>query len=156
MSPGEGAVTALAFFTPAGGYAPTHLLSGSADGSISVWSVGGGWECMKTMRGHRKEVYGIAVHPSGLLGLSVSRWAQAGAAADACVGRCWAGMFRCGWAVKATLRAAAGPPRAAAARHATPAGAPLAQRRAAAPAPRQTNQPPLLPSYPSRPSGTAS
>lgn len=78
MSPGEGAVTALAFFTPPGGYAPTHLLSGSADGSLSVWSAGGGWECMKTMRGHRKEVYGIAVHPSGLLGLSVSRWALGG------------------------------------------------------------------------------
>jgi hypothetical protein len=34
MSPGEGAVTALAFFTPAAAYNPTHLLSGSADGSI--------------------------------------------------------------------------------------------------------------------------
>ncbi|EFN60143.1 hypothetical protein CHLNCDRAFT_133558 [Chlorella variabilis] len=73
MSPGEGAVTALAFFAPAGAYNPTHLLSGSADGSVSVWQAGGGWECLKTMRGHRKDVAAISVHPSGLLALTVSR-----------------------------------------------------------------------------------
>lgn len=73
MSPGEGAVTALAFFAPAGGYNPTHLLSGSADGSVSVWAAGGGWESMKTMRGHRREVTAIAVHPSGLAALTTSR-----------------------------------------------------------------------------------
>ena len=32
MSPGEGAVTALEFFVPAGAYNPTHLLSGGAGG----------------------------------------------------------------------------------------------------------------------------
>jgi protein MAK11 len=121
MSPGEGAVTALAFFTPAGAYNPTHLLSGSADGSMrcewglparcvlacmladrskrlgpshhssclhvwaqtvascpphpcSVWQAGGGWECMKTLRAHRKEVAAICVHPSGLIALSVGRY----------------------------------------------------------------------------------
>ncbi len=73
MSPGQGAVTALAFFVPAGAYNPTHLLSGSADGSVSVWQAGGGWECLKTMRGHRKDVSAITVHPSGLLALTVSR-----------------------------------------------------------------------------------
>ncbi|KAL4855055.1 p21-activated protein kinase-interacting protein 1-like [Chlorella vulgaris] len=73
MSPGEGAVTALAFFTPAGAYNPTHMLSGSADGSMSVWQAGGGWECMKTLRAHRKEVAAICVHPSGLIALSVGR-----------------------------------------------------------------------------------
>lgn len=73
MSPGEGAVTALAFFAPVAAYNPTHLLSGSADGSLSVWVAGGGWESMKTMRGHRKEVSAISVHPSGLLALTVSR-----------------------------------------------------------------------------------
>ncbi len=73
MSPGEGAVTALAFFAPAGAYNPTHMLSGSADGSLSVWAAGGGWESMKTMRGHRKEVTAIAVHPSGLVALTTSR-----------------------------------------------------------------------------------
>ncbi|KAL4422432.1 hypothetical protein ABPG75_008629 [Micractinium tetrahymenae] len=73
MSPGEGAVTALAFFTPAAAYSPTHMLSGSADGSLSVWAAGGGWESMKTMRGHRREVSAIAVHPSGLVALTTSR-----------------------------------------------------------------------------------
>lgn len=51
------------------------LPAGSADGSVSVWSVGGGWECMKTMRGHRKEVNSISVHPSGALALTCSRCA---------------------------------------------------------------------------------
>lgn len=54
MNPAEGAVTAAAFYTPPGSYAPSHLLSGSADGAVSVWAAGGGWEAMKTMRGHRQ------------------------------------------------------------------------------------------------------
>ena len=73
MSPGEGTVTALAFFAPAGAYSPTHLLSGCADGTLSVWSAGGGWECMKTLRGHRKDISAISVHPSGMVALTVSR-----------------------------------------------------------------------------------
>ncbi|GAB4814604.1 hypothetical protein N2152v2_001650 [Parachlorella kessleri] len=73
MNPGEGAITALEFFVPEGAYSPTHLLSGSADGSVSVWSVGGGWECMKTMKGHRKDVNSLSVHSSGALALSCSR-----------------------------------------------------------------------------------
>lgn len=89
MSPGEGAVTALAFFTPPGAYAPSHLLSGAADGSITVWSVGGGWEAMKTMRGHRKDVSAIAVHPSGMLALSVSRCAGLGQSGQQAGGAGW-------------------------------------------------------------------
>lgn len=53
MSPGEGAVTALAFFTPAGKLMPTHLLSGAADGSIAVWASSGGWDCLKVLKGHK-------------------------------------------------------------------------------------------------------
>ncbi len=40
MNPGDGAVTALAFHRPAASAAPSHLLNGSSDGSISVWQVG--------------------------------------------------------------------------------------------------------------------
>ena len=53
MNPGEGAITALAFFTPGGGGVPSHLLSGAADGSIAVWAAGGGWDCMKLLKGHK-------------------------------------------------------------------------------------------------------
>ena len=53
MNPGEGAVTAVAFFTPAGAAAPTHLLSGAADGSIAVWGAGGDWDCLKLLKGHK-------------------------------------------------------------------------------------------------------
>lgn len=53
MNPAEGAVTAAAFYAPPGSYAPTHLLTGSADGAVCVWAAGGGWEAMKAMRGHR-------------------------------------------------------------------------------------------------------
>ena len=50
MNPGEGAVTALAFHTPAGAAQPTHLLSGSADGTFCVWAAGGSWDCLKASR----------------------------------------------------------------------------------------------------------
>ena len=53
MNPGEGAITALAFFTPGNAAAPTHLLSGAADGSIAVWAAGGSWDCMKLLKGHK-------------------------------------------------------------------------------------------------------
>lgn len=53
MNPGDGAVTAVEFYTPAGTSQPTHLLSGAADGSISVWGAGGSWECMKVLKGHK-------------------------------------------------------------------------------------------------------
>ena len=55
MSPGEGAVTAVAFFTPAHAGTPSHLLSGAADGSIAVWAAGGDWDCLKLLKGHKCE-----------------------------------------------------------------------------------------------------
>lgn len=73
MNPAEGSVTALQFFTPIRSYNPTHLLAGCSDGTISVWSVGGGWQCMKTLRGHRKDITAIAIHPTGLLALTTSQ-----------------------------------------------------------------------------------
>ncbi|KAK9909782.1 hypothetical protein WJX75_007404 [Coccomyxa subellipsoidea] len=73
MNPGDGAVTAVEFYTPAGTSQPTHLLSGAADGSISVWGAGGSWECLKVLKGHKKEVTSLSVHPSGLLALSTAR-----------------------------------------------------------------------------------
>jgi WD40 repeat protein len=39
MNPGEGTVTALDFHVPAGANSPSHLLNGSADGSLTVWQV---------------------------------------------------------------------------------------------------------------------
>ncbi|KAK9834995.1 hypothetical protein WJX81_002961 [Elliptochloris bilobata] len=73
MSPGDGAVSAVRFFAPAPGAAPSHLLSGSADGSISIWAANAEWDCLKTLPGHKKEVCGLAVHPSGRLALSTGR-----------------------------------------------------------------------------------
>ena len=54
MNPGEGAVTAIAFYTPLdASKGPTHLLSGSADGCIAVWAVESDWDCVKTLKGHK-------------------------------------------------------------------------------------------------------
>ena len=54
MNPGEGAGTAIAFYTPLeGSGGPTHLLSGSADGCIAVWDVASDWDCVKTLKGHK-------------------------------------------------------------------------------------------------------
>lgn len=72
-NPGDGSITSLQFFTPQRRYAPSHLLAGCADGSISIWRAGGGWEHLKSLRGHRREVTALAVHPSGRLALSTSR-----------------------------------------------------------------------------------
>jgi WD40 repeat protein len=71
VNPGTGPVTAAALFTPPGRAAPTHLLSGGADGALAIWRSGGGWEALKLMRGHRGAVNGLALHPSGRLALSV-------------------------------------------------------------------------------------
>lgn len=78
MSPGDGAVTSLALYSPvssAGSSSPplppTHLVSGSADGGISVWSAGKEWECLKTLsEAHSGPVSSISVHPSGRVFLS--------------------------------------------------------------------------------------
>ncbi|KAK9816721.1 hypothetical protein WJX72_004220 [[Myrmecia] bisecta] len=73
MSPGDGAVTAVKFYTPRATAAPTHLFSGSADGGLSIWKAGGGWECLKTLKGHRREITGLTIHPTGRLALTTSR-----------------------------------------------------------------------------------
>jgi WD40 repeat protein len=39
VNPGEGAVTALDFHSPQGRGGPSHLLSGSADGTLCIWEV---------------------------------------------------------------------------------------------------------------------
>ena len=44
----------------------------SADGTITVWAAPS-WDCLKTLAGHRSEVTGLAVHPSGRMALSTSR-----------------------------------------------------------------------------------
>lgn len=53
MSPGDGAVSALAFHATDRSRHPSHMLSGSADGSLSVWQAGGEWVCLKTFQGHK-------------------------------------------------------------------------------------------------------
>lgn len=53
MNPGDGAITCVKFFTPPGSARPSHLLSGSDDGSIAIWSAGGEWEALKLLRGHK-------------------------------------------------------------------------------------------------------
>lgn len=73
VNPGEGAITALAFFTPKNSFYPTHLLAGCTDGTLSIWVAGQGWQCMKTLRGHRHEISSITIHESGALALTTSR-----------------------------------------------------------------------------------
>ena len=75
MVPGEGSVSSLALFTPEGRLAPTHLFTGSGDGSISFFGLrAGDWECMRTInRAHSKEVAAVSVHPSGKLALTAGR-----------------------------------------------------------------------------------
>ena len=73
VNPGVGAITAMSFFTPVGAFRPTHLLAGCSDGTVTVWSVVDGWQCMKTLKGHRDEVFSVAVHSTGVLALSTSR-----------------------------------------------------------------------------------
>ncbi|GAX81518.1 hypothetical protein CEUSTIGMA_g8946.t1 [Chlamydomonas eustigma] len=73
MNPGEGAVPCIKFYAPSPASAATHMFSGSADGTISVWCAGGGWEHLKTLKGHTASVNDVTIHPSGRLALSVSR-----------------------------------------------------------------------------------
>lgn len=73
VNSGRGGVTSLALFVPQGSYTPTHLISGSDDGTVAIYQAGGSWELLKTMKGHKKSVNSIAIHPSGQLALTVSR-----------------------------------------------------------------------------------
>ena len=51
------------------------MLSGSEDGLVAIWRTKG-WECLKSMKGHKGCVNSIAVHPSGKMALSVGKdWA---------------------------------------------------------------------------------
>lgn len=74
VNPGEGAVTAVTLWSPPECSDPTHMVSGSADGSLHVWNVGlGSFEHMRPLRGHKGAVNAVQLHPSGRVALSVSR-----------------------------------------------------------------------------------
>lgn len=62
----SGAITSLTFI------GDTHLLSGSEDSTICIWRVYD-WQCLHILGGHKGEISGISVHPSGKLALSVSK-----------------------------------------------------------------------------------
>ncbi|GLI69685.1 hypothetical protein VaNZ11_014373 [Volvox africanus] len=72
LNPCDGAVPCLEFFMPESRSAPSHMLSGSADGAINIWRCKD-WEHLKVMRGHKASVNSLAVHRSGRLALSVAR-----------------------------------------------------------------------------------
>lgn len=55
MNPGDGAVPCLEFYCPlsASGIptaSPSHMFSGSHDGSIAIWQAGKQWEHLKLMK----------------------------------------------------------------------------------------------------------
>nr|XP_040027222.1 p21-activated protein kinase-interacting protein 1-like [Gasterosteus aculeatus aculeatus] len=60
----DGTITCLEF------YGTSHLLSGSEDGLICVWSTKK-WECVKSIKAHQGHVTSLSVHPSGKIALSV-------------------------------------------------------------------------------------
>ncbi|XP_013410594.1 p21-activated protein kinase-interacting protein 1-like [Lingula anatina] len=62
----EGTITSLSF------YEDSHLFSGSEDGKICIWKTSG-WDCIKTLKGHKGPVLSVSVHPSGKLALSVGK-----------------------------------------------------------------------------------
>lgn len=47
LNPGEGPISAVALYVPAGAAAPTHMFSGGAEGTLAVWSAGRTWDCLK-------------------------------------------------------------------------------------------------------------
>ena len=54
LSPGRGGVYAAALFsTQPHSSQATHLLSGAADGSLTMWQAGQDWTVLKNMTGHR-------------------------------------------------------------------------------------------------------
>lgn len=69
-----GAVTCLDFFVPEASALsrPTHLFSGSEDGTIGVWDTES-WTHLKSMKGHKSALNSLTVHPSGKVALSVER-----------------------------------------------------------------------------------
>lgn len=52
LNPGDGPISAVALYVPAGAAAPTHLFSGGVDGTLAIWSAGRTWDCLKVMPTH--------------------------------------------------------------------------------------------------------
>eukprot|EP00960_Hanusia_phi_P056003 763129-Hanusia_phi.AAC.1 len=50
-----------------------RLLSSSCDGSIRVWGMTGGWDCVQVLEGHRGGVYDVMVHEGIVLSGSEER-----------------------------------------------------------------------------------
>ena len=48
----------------------SHLISGCADGELSIWRTSD-WECLLRMKGHKAAVLDVTIHPSGRVALSV-------------------------------------------------------------------------------------
>lgn len=67
-----GAVTTLCFYGSVVPSYPSNLLSGSEDGVVCIWDTDS-WLLYKTMKGHKKGVSDLSIHPSGRLCLSVGR-----------------------------------------------------------------------------------
>ncbi|KAL3702053.1 hypothetical protein R1sor_020075 [Riccia sorocarpa] len=70
----QGAVTCLDYLKPSVSSLnrPTHLFSGSEDGTICIWDTDS-WVHLKTMRSHKTAVNSLSVHNSGKVALSVER-----------------------------------------------------------------------------------
>ncbi|KAI1308979.1 p21-activated protein kinase-interacting protein 1-like [Halotydeus destructor] len=61
----EGTITTMDFFKD------SHLFTGSEDGTICVWDTRS-WNCLKTLKGHKKGITGVSVHPSGKILISIA------------------------------------------------------------------------------------
>ncbi|GBG69637.1 hypothetical protein CBR_g4467 [Chara braunii] len=66
----EGSVMSVELFGV--GTHPTHLVSGGEDGWLCVWDAEN-WMHLKTLKGHKKAINDLTIHPSGRLALSVSK-----------------------------------------------------------------------------------
>lgn len=68
----QGAVTALSFYNPSTLSFPRNLLSGSDDGTVSIYDADP-FVHLKTIKAHKKGVNDLGIHPSGKLALTVGR-----------------------------------------------------------------------------------
>ncbi|KAG6549657.1 hypothetical protein Mapa_008636 [Marchantia paleacea] len=70
----QGAVTCLDFLKPEVSHLnrPTHLFSGSEDGTICIWDTDS-WIHLKTMKSHKTAVNSLSVHSSAKVALSVEK-----------------------------------------------------------------------------------
>ncbi|XP_022244657.1 p21-activated protein kinase-interacting protein 1-like isoform X2 [Limulus polyphemus] len=62
----DGTVTCMEFLDS------SHLVSGSEDGTICVWTTNN-WQCVKTLRGHKDGIISLSAHPTGKLLLSIGK-----------------------------------------------------------------------------------